>query len=232
VCCLVSVFFSWPLQEWVEGSGGGGGASWTAVADCCFGGLCFSQSILEYNGGAVIAMKGKKCVAIASDTRLGAQAITLAFDKPKVSEISERVFLGCAGLATDNQTFLQTMQFHSNLYKLREGREMSPRVFSNLCQTVLYEKRFGPYFVEPVVAGLDEKDEPFIDAMDLLGANVESPEDFVLTGTSSESLYGMAETLWRKDLEPEELFEVISQCLLSAVDRDAMSGWGAVVHIM
>lgn len=32
--------------------------------------------------------------------------------------------------------------------------------------------------------------------------------------------------------EPEELFEVLSQSLLAAVDRDAISGWGAVVHIM
>ena len=32
--------------------------------------------------------------------------------------------------------------------------------------------------------------------------------------------------------EPEELFETISQALLNAVDRDALSGWGGVVHIM
>lgn len=32
--------------------------------------------------------------------------------------------------------------------------------------------------------------------------------------------------------EPEDLFETISQALLNAVDRDALSGWGAVVHIM
>ncbi len=32
--------------------------------------------------------------------------------------------------------------------------------------------------------------------------------------------------------EPEELFEVISQCLLAGTDRDAISGWGAIVHIM
>ena len=31
---------------------------------------------------------------------------------------------------------------------------------------------------------------------------------------------------------PDELFEVLSQSLLAAVDRDALSGWGAVVHIM
>ena len=32
--------------------------------------------------------------------------------------------------------------------------------------------------------------------------------------------------------EPDDLFETISQALLNAVDRDAVSGWGAVVHIM
>lgn len=32
--------------------------------------------------------------------------------------------------------------------------------------------------------------------------------------------------------EPEELFECISQCLLNACDRNAPSGWGALVHVM
>ena len=31
---------------------------------------------------------------------------------------------------------------------------------------------------------------------------------------------------------PEQLFETISQALLNAVDRDAVSGWGGVVHVM
>lgn len=31
---------------------------------------------------------------------------------------------------------------------------------------------------------------------------------------------------------PDELFETISQALLNAVDRDALSGWGAQVYII
>jgi 20S proteasome subunit beta 3 len=31
---------------------------------------------------------------------------------------------------------------------------------------------------------------------------------------------------------PEELFETCSQALLNAVDRDALSGWGAHVYII
>lgn len=41
--------------------------------------FCF-QSIMSYNGGAVLAMKGKKCVAIAADKRFGIQTQTLALD--------------------------------------------------------------------------------------------------------------------------------------------------------
>lgn len=92
--------------------------------------------------------------------------------------------------------------------------------------------RFGPYFVEPIVAGLDPKTfEPFICSMDLIGCP-NMPEDFIVAGTCTEQLYGMCEALWEPNLEPDDLFETISQALINAVDRDAISGWGAVVHIM
>jgi hypothetical protein len=48
----------------------------------------------------------------------------------------------------------------------------------------------------------------------------------------SDKLFGMAEGLWEEDLGPEELFETISQTLLGALERDALSGWGAVVRVM
>ena len=37
---------------------------------------------------------------------------------------------------------------------------------------------------------------------------------------------------YKDNMEPEELFEVISQCLLASVDRDAYSGWGGIVYII
>ena len=89
--------------------------------------------------------------------------------------------------------------------------------------------------------------------MDLIGAPVFA-EDVALAGTATEAMYGMCESLWKPDMvrrrsptswppcacaclsqleqEAEELFEVISQCLLASVNRDALSGWGGEVHIM
>ncbi|KAG8829131.1 proteasome core particle subunit beta 3, partial [Serendipita sp. 405] len=59
------------------------------------------MSIMEYNGGSVVAMVGKNCVAIASDLRLGNQALTIATNFEKIFPITDRIMLGMAGLATD-----------------------------------------------------------------------------------------------------------------------------------
>jgi 20S proteasome subunit beta 3 len=42
---------------------------------------------MDHNGGSVVAMAGKDCVAIASDLRLGAGAMTVAMNFEKVSYI-------------------------------------------------------------------------------------------------------------------------------------------------
>jgi len=45
---------------------------------------------MEHNGGSVIAMAGKDCVAIASDLRLGAGAMTVALNFEKVGRGLQR----------------------------------------------------------------------------------------------------------------------------------------------
>ncbi|KAI9216169.1 nucleophile aminohydrolase [Blastocladiella britannica] len=189
------------------------------------------MSIMAYNGASIVAMKGKGCVAIAADRRFGSQQLTISTDFQKVFAINDRLMYGMAGLGTDVQTLSERFRMKTNLYKLREERDIEPKTFAHLVSSTLYEKRFGPYFIEPIVAGLDKNGEPFICSADLIGC-LNFAKDFCVAGTASQNLYGMCETVWREDLEPEELFEATSQALLNAVDRDCLSGWGAVVHII
>eukprot|EP00667_Euglena_gracilis_P020915 EG_transcript_22742 len=189
------------------------------------------MSIMQYNGGAVMAMIGKECVALASDMRFGQQFNTIATTRPKVHEVTDKCYVGLAGLATDTQTLLEKLKFRTNLYKLREERDISPKALAALLSSMLYERRFGPWFVEPIVAGLDENNQPYVHGMDLIGAGT-VPDDFVVAGTCDESMLGACESLWRKDLSPEELFETISQAMLSSLDRDCISGWGCTVVVI
>ncbi|KAG8742252.1 proteasome core particle subunit beta 3 [Ceratobasidium sp. 414] len=173
-------------------------------------------------------MAGKNCVAIASDLRLGNQALTVACNFEKIFPITDRLFVGLPALYSRER-----LRFRVNMYTMKEEREIEPKTFAHLVSSTLYERRFGPYFIEPVIAGLTSgpNPKPFIAATDLIGC-LTLPADFVVSGTASDKLFGIAESLWEPDLEPEDLFETISQTLLNAVDRDAYSGWGAIVHVV
>ncbi|KMZ73392.1 Proteasome subunit beta type-3-A [Zostera marina] len=189
------------------------------------------MSIFEYNGSAVVAMVGKNCFAIASDRRLGVNLQTIATDFQRIHKIHPKLYIGLSGLATDVQTLSQKLAFRHKLYVLREERDMRPETFASLVSALLYEKRFGPYLCMPVIAGLGDDNVPFICTMDCLGAK-ELAKDFVVSGTASESLYGACESMFKADMEPDELFETISQALLASVDRDCLSGWGGHVLLV
>jgi 20S proteasome subunit beta 3 len=76
---------------------------------------------MDHNGGSVIAMVGKECVAIASDLRLGNQALGISSNFQRVRSfqpcyyrrmlinfqifpVTDRIYLGLPGLATDVTT--------------------------------------------------------------------------------------------------------------------------------
>jgi 20S proteasome subunit beta 3 len=151
----------------------------------------------------------------------------------KIYKIHDHLYVGLSGLATDQATLAQRFKFRHNMYELREARKMRPETFASLVSAMLYEKRFGPYYAEPVVAGLDATNgyKPFITGMDLIGAAAPT-DNFVVCGNNEESLFGVCESMYKPDLEPEELFEVIAQCILAGVNRDCLSGWGGVVHVI
>lgn len=213
-------------------------------------------------------MVGKDCVAIACDLRLGLQALTVSNNFPKIFSYGPSVYLGLTGLATDVSTVSDLFRYKVNMYRLREERNISPTTMANLVSSSLYERRFGPFFVSPVIAGLDQKTgKPFICGFDSIGC-IDFAKDFIVSGTASDQLFGTCEGLWEPDLVsgflsigvkvylrkhtisrrrykaiyygfhtnnsqgPEDLFETISQALLNAVDRDALSGWGAHVYII
>lgn len=50
--------------------------------------------------------------------------------------------------------------------------------------------------------------EPFICSLDLIGCLMVT-EDFVVSGTCVEEMYGMCEFLWEPDMDPDLLFETI-----------------------
>ncbi|KAI0492312.1 hypothetical protein KFK09_026583 [Dendrobium nobile] len=105
----------------------------------------------------------------------------------------------CFAIASDRRLGVQLQTIATDfrrIYKIHDKLYIGLSGLATDAQTL-----FGPYFVQPVIAGLGDDNKPFICTMDSIGAKY----------------------------EPEELFETISQALLASVDRDCLSGWGGHV---
>ena len=83
----------------------------------------------------------------------------------------------------------------------------------------------------PQQKGGGDDNKAFLCGMDLLGAQVRT-DDFMVAGDCTQAMYGLCESLYKPDLEADDLFEVLAQCLLSGVDRDCLAGWGCTVHVL
>ena len=89
----------------------------------------------------MVAMAGKNCVAIATDTRLSTELMTIDGNFQRVFKVNDKCLMGLTGLGTDVQTFNSWMKFKNNLYKLKEGRDLKASTFGKLVATSLYERR-------------------------------------------------------------------------------------------
>lgn len=67
--------------------------------------------------------------------------------------------------------------------------------------------------------------------MDVIGAQSVSAR-VCCSGAATQSLYGMAEALWEPDLEAEDLVRLCGQAFLAALERDCLSGYGAVIYLL
>mmetsp|Transcript_38941 Transcript_38941/g.99494 ORF Transcript_38941/g.99494 Transcript_38941/m.99494 type:complete len:202 (-) Transcript_38941:589-1194(-) len=186
---------------------------------------------MDYNGGSIIIMGGKNCFAIASDLRFGLDNFTKGHATPKIFKIHEKLFIGMIGLFGDISTIRQMLEYKTSIYSLKKSEKIQPFGFSSMLSNLLYHHRFGPFLVETVLAGLDEKDNLFIESKDILGAKSPS-SDFATIGSCSESLYGICQVFWKPEMNLEELFKTISSCLVLGLNRNCISGWGGIVHMV
>lgn len=225
------------------------------------------QDPTKLNGGSIMAMAGKNCVAVAVDKRFGSGPQTINIAPRTVLIPHSRVLVGFTGLEGDIQTLASEL---STLVAEKKGRhlgfgfesgdsssyksyrDISPKSMSMVLSHVLYGRRRSPYYVEPIVAGLEKRIKvkktlspdaidkqqnteceyiPFLSAQDVIGAQCIS-NSFVCSGAASKSLYGTAEAMWKPDLEPEELIQVCGRAFLSALERDCLSGYGAIIYLL
>jgi len=191
------------------------------------------------NGGNIVAVGGKGYVIIASDTRLSSGYSIYTREQPKLFQLTGQTILGSTGCWCDVLTFTRILEARLKMYKYEHNRTLSTAASVQLVQNMLYFRRFFPYYISNVVAGLDADGNGAVYSYDPIGHCSKSTYH---AGGSSTSLIqplldnqiGLKniENAERKELSKDDALKIVKDAFISAAERDIYCGDGIQIKIV
>jgi len=201
-----------------------------------------SFSPYESNEGSIVAISGGDFVVIASDTRLSSGYSIYTREQPKLFKLSDKTILGLASCWCDALTLAKIVEARMKMYGHEHNKEMSTPAVSQMVSSLLYYKRFFPYYVTTVVAGLDSDNVGRIYSYDSVGSKVESSN--IACGSASHLLQPLLDNQVDGknigDIVPkkapvfsrEEAVNIIRDVFVSAAERDIYTGDSILIYIL
>ncbi|KAJ3608901.1 hypothetical protein NHX12_023429 [Muraenolepis orangiensis] len=161
----------------------------------------------------LIGIQGPDFVLVAADNVAAKSIIKMKDDYDKMFKLSENILLLCVGEAGDTVQFAEYIQKNVQLYKMRNGYELSPAAAANFTRKNLadYLRSRTPYHVNLLLAGHDKADGPSLYYMDHLSALAKAP--FAAHGYGAFLTLSILDQHYKPDLTREEAVELLKKCI-------------------
>lgn len=191
------------------------------------------------NGGSVVAVAGEDFVVVASDSRLSSGFSIYTREQPKLFKLSDKCVLGSGGCWCDILTFTRFLEARMKMYLHEHHKPMSTPAVAQLISTMLYYKRFFPYYISNVLAGLDEEGKGCIYCYDPIGHS--ERVDYHAGGSASALLQPLLDNqIGFKNMEGvkpepptvERAISIVKDVFISAAERDIYTGDSVVMFVI
>ncbi|KAJ7494598.1 20S proteasome subunit [Mycena galericulata] len=122
------------------------------------------------NGGTILAIAGANFSVIAGDTRQSEGYSIQTRYAPKVFRLTDKAVLATNGFAADGNMFVKKVRQRLEWYRHAHAKDMSLRAIARLIQTMLYARRFFPYYVYNILGGIEEDGSGAVYSFDPVGS--------------------------------------------------------------
>lgn len=179
----------------------------------------------------IVGIKTKEGVILGSDRRASKGFFIGSKITQKIAKVDDTLAIAIAGQLSDAEYLIRVAKAERKLLELRRGFPLTVKESSRLIANLAYSglKSYQPYFVELIVAGVDDNGG-HIYAADMSGAI--TTEDFASSGSGSPIAYGVLESVYHKNVTNEEAKEIATKAVAAAMERDPGSGNGIDVLVI
>lgn len=176
---------------------------------------------------------------IGADTRLSAGFSIYTREQNKLFPLSKTTVLGCSGCWCDTLTLTSVLKSRMQMYQQEHNKTMSTTACAQMLSTMLYHKRFFPYYISNVLVGLDEEGKGCVYSYDPVGHC--EKRSFRASGSAGALLQPLLDNqIGQKNMlnvkeEPvtkEKALSVIKDVFISAAERDIYTGDSILINII
>ncbi|KAL9863488.1 proteasome subunit beta type-1 [Geothlypis trichas] len=184
-----------------------------------------------FNGGTVLAIAGEDFCIVASDTRLSEGYSIHSRDSPKCYKLTEQTVIGCTGFHGDCLTLTKIIEARLKMYKHSNNKTMTTGAIAAMLSTILYSRRFFPYYVYNIIGGLDEEGKGAVYSFDPVGSY--ERDTFKAGGSASAMLQPLLDNqigfknmqnVEHVPLTLEKALQLVKDVFISAAERDVYTG--------
>ena len=185
------------------------------------------EYIKYLKGTTTIGVVCSDGIVIGGDMRATAGNIIANSETRKVFKIDNNLGMTIAGGVGDAQEIIRIIKAQNELYKMNEGRPLSPKSAASLLSIIFQQNKMMPYFVWNLVAGIDGS-EPQLYSLDFMGGVTEESK-FAAVGSGSETALGYVEDAYKKGMTTKDAVRVVAKALSIAMRRDSATGDSMIV---
>jgi proteasome beta subunit len=177
----------------------------------------------EITGATVVGLTFNDGVIIAAEKRVTLGPSLMSRGGKKIFKITNKIFIGVAGIIADMQAISKTLSAELKLYELTNKREPSTKAAAKLLSNILYSNKLFPYYTSIIVGGVDATG-PHIYVLDPLGSLIE--DKYATLGTGAELAISVIEGSYKENMSREEAENLAYKSIKLACERDVLSGDG------
>ncbi|MFZ0325900.1 MAG: proteasome subunit beta [Nitrososphaeraceae archaeon] len=179
----------------------------------------------------IVGLRTKYGVILGSDRRASKGFFIGSKITQKIIRIDETLAVAVAGQLSDAEHIIKVAKAERKLIELRRGFPLTVKESARLIANLAYSglKNYQPYFVELIVAGVDNEGGHVFVA-DMSGAI--TGEEFAASGSGAPIAYGVLENLYQSAMTNEQAKEIAERAVSAAMERDPGSGNGIDVLII
>ncbi|GBP31944.1 Proteasome subunit beta type-1 [Eumeta japonica] len=183
------------------------------------------------NGGSVVAIAGEDYAVIGADTRLSTGFSIYTREQRKLFQLSERTVLGATGCWCDTLTLTRLLQARMQMYRHEHNKSMSTPAVAQMLSTMLYYKRFFPYYISNILAGLDADGKGCVFSYDPIGHCERS--NYRAGGSAGAQLQPLLDNqiglknmqnVTKEPISKEKALATLKDVFISAAERDIYTG--------